>query len=345
MRNFKRNLSFALLLSLTVIILLFLISFLKEGREIFNVKLNYKYILYAFLLLISIWIFEVLRLKILLKFFNIKLSSLYLLYTYLLSYFFSTITPMGIGGFIAKVYLISKKRNFEVGNIISILTFLYLFNMFIYLIISIVLIFFIKNLTISFKFGERLILFLIIFIFLLSFVIFLITIKPEVFRQIAHKILNLFKKIVQEKREKIEKLIDDNFSRFVDGMRRVKNLNLKIIPIFLLTILSFIFLNSLSYFLIRSLGVHVNFYNPFLLQFIYHFFAGWSITPGGSGITEAIYSTLFLTQVELPKILPLVILFKFFTYYIYIIIGGILTFKEIKEFLEIKKIYEEGRSY
>ncbi|MCX8095269.1 MAG: flippase-like domain-containing protein [Caldisericia bacterium] len=345
MRNFKKNLIIALILSLGVIIFIFIISFFKEGGEIFKVKLDFRFILISSLILISIWIFEVLRLKIIFNFQNIKLSFFYLLYTHLVSYFFSTITPMGIGGFAAKVYLISKKRNFEIGNIVSIFTFLYLFNMFIYLVFSFILLFFIKNFSLNFKFGTRLIFFFVIFIFLLSFLIFLIIIKPELFRRLSHKILNLFKKLNMEKRKRIEKIIDENYFRFIEGMRSIRYLKFKLIPIAILTFLSFIFLNSLSFFLINSLKVKISFYNSFLLQFIYHFFAGWSITPGGSGISEALYSALFVTQIGLSKILPLTILFKLFTFYIYILIGGILTFRELKSFLEINKIYEERRNY
>lgn len=244
-----------------------------------------------------------------------------------------------------KYILYLKKRNFEIGNIVSIFTFLYLFNMFIYLVISIFLLFFFKNISIGYNFGKRLILFFIIFIFLLSLILFLITMKPEVFRNLSHKILNLFKKLQDEKRKKIEKIIDDNYLKFIEGMRRVRYLKFKIVPVLILTILSFITLNSLSYFLIRSLGIEIIFYNAFLLQFIYHFFAGWSVTPGGSGITETLYSSLFLTQVGLSKILSLTLLFKFFTYYIYILIGGILTFKELSSFIEIEKIYEQKGYY
>lgn len=345
MKKFKRNLTIALFLSLSVIFILLLISFLKEGKEIFKIKLNTQFILLSIFIVILIWIFEVLRLKIIFNYLNINLSFFYLLYTHLVGYFFSTITPMGIGGFMAKVYLISKKRNFEIGNIVSIFTFLYLFNMFIYLIISILLLFFFKNISIDYNFGERLILSFITFIFLLSFLIFLITIKPEFFRKLSFKILNLFKKLQKDKREKIGKIIDDNYLRFIEGMKTIKNLKFKIVPILILTVLSFITLNSLSYFLIKSLGIEINFYNAFLLQFIYHFFAGWSVTPGGSGITEALYSSLFLTQVELSKIFSLTLLFKIFTYYIYILIGGILTFKELSSFLEINKIYEQKGNY
>lgn len=345
MRNFKKNLVIALFLSLSVIFIILLFSFLKEGKEIFKVKLNTQFILFSIFIVLLLWIFEVLRLKIIFNYLNINISYLYLLYTHLVGYFFSTITPMGVGGFMAKVYLVSKKRNFEIGNIVSIFTFLYLFNMFIYLLISIILLFFFKNISMNYNFGEKLILSFVIFIFLLSFLIFLITIKPEFFRKLSFKILNLFKKLQEDKRERIGKIIDDNYLRFIQGMKTIKNLKFKIVPILILTVLSFITLNSLSYFLIKSLGIDISFYNAFLLQFIYHFFAGWSVTPGGSGITEALYTSLFLTQVGLSKIVSLTLLFKFFTYYIYILIGGILTFKGLSSFLEINKIYEQKENY
>lgn len=112
MKKFKRNLTIALFLSLSVIFILLLISFLREGKEIFKIKLNTQFILLSIFIVILIWIFEVLRLKIIFNYLNINLSFFYLLYTHLVGYFFSTITPMGIGGFMAKVYLISKKKKF-----------------------------------------------------------------------------------------------------------------------------------------------------------------------------------------------------------------------------------------
>jgi uncharacterized protein (TIRG00374 family) len=125
-------------------------------------------------------------------------------------------------------------------------------------------------------------------------------------------------------------------------MKNIRKLKFKILPIVFLTTLSFFILNSLSYFLLKSLNVNSSFLKSFLLQFIYHFFSGWSVTPGGSGISEAIYSSLFINEVTLSKITYLLILFKFFTYYIYIFIGGVLTFKELKSFLDINKIYEKS---
>jgi len=59
-----------------------------------------------------------------------------------------------------------------------------------------------------------------------------------------------------------------------------------------------------------------------------------AFTPGGSGISEALYSSLFLNLVGLSNLTVLTFLFKFFTYYIYILIGGILSVNEVKK-LEI----------
>jgi uncharacterized protein (TIRG00374 family) len=342
MKNFKKNLIYSIILSLGVIILIFLFSFFKEGISIFKIKINYFYIFISSLIVLSIWFFEVIRLKIILNFFDIKIGYFYLLYIHLIGYFFSAITPLGTGGFAAKVYLISKKKNFEIGNIVSILTFMYLLNMFIYLFFSIFLIFSFRNLRETLNLKDRLIFFIIIFILLLSLLIFIILVLPEIFRKLSHKILSLFKKLSEEKRENIAKIINLNFERFVNGMKNIRKLKFKILPIVFLTTLSFFILNSLSYFLLKSLNVNSSFLKSFLLQFIYHFFSGWSVTPGGSGISEAIYSSLFINEVTLSKITYLLILFKFFTYYVYIFIGGVLTFKELKSFLDINKIYEKS---
>ncbi len=342
MKNFKKNLILSIILSILVIIFVFLVSFFKEGFSLTKFNLNYLYLYISFLITLLIWLFEIIKLKIFLNFFEINLSFFYLLYTHLIGMFFSTITPLGVGGFATKVYLISKKKNFEIGNIVSIFTFMYLINMFIYLFFSIILIFKFETLRETYALKDRLIFFIILFILLLSLLIFFVTIKPELFKKLSFLILSLFKKLSEDKKEKISNIITINYERFVNGMKNVRKLRFKIIPIFILTILSFFTLNSLSYFLLKTLNINSSYFNSFLLQFIYHFFVGWSFTPGGSGISEAIYTSLFITEASFAKIPLLLILFKFFTYYIYIFIGGILTFKELKSFLEINVFYEKS---
>lgn len=342
MGNFKKSLSLGIILSIIAIILILLFSIYKEGSKVFEIKFDYRFLLIVFFITIIIQLIESLRIRIIFNEFNYKISFLKIVYIQFISIFFATITPFGSGGFASKVYLFSKRKNFDIGTISGALTILYLMSMFFLTLISIILVFFIKLRFDQLDFSKKIIYYVVLFIFLLLMIIFLIMIYPNYIKRIALKILNLFKNLSEDKKEKIVSIIDKNFIKFRDSIKKVKFFKFKIFTLFLLTLLYWMVLLSISPLLLLSIKEQNQILNSIVLQFIYHFFVGWAITPGGSGISEVIFTTLFSTIVDFSKLPTLIFLFRFFTYYLYIIFGGILSIKEIKELGDIKKIYEYG---
>jgi len=340
--SIKRNIINSLILSISVIIIIFIISIIRKGVSTLKFNFNFNYVLLAILIVFSLWIIEAIRYKILLNKFDYDIPFFTLIYFNIVSLFFATITPIGIGGFAMRVYLISKRKNFDIGEVSAIVTIIYILNMLFVLIFSFFTIFFLKNFEIKEEITKRIINSVIVFIIFLSIMIFIIILKPQIFRRMSFSILNLFKKISPEAKEKITQTIIKSYDRYREGLIKMKKLGLTILYLSIFTIIYYIILISISPVIIYSLNIKVSFFSASILQFIYHFFVGWAVTPGGSGISEAIYSSLFSTIIDISKLPTLIFLFKFFTFYIYIILGGILSIKEIKEFGDLKKIYEFG---
>lgn len=340
MKSLIKNIRNALILSIIVILIIFLITIYKNGIYSIKFHINFNFILILLPVIIFLWIVEAFRLKIVLNAFNYQIPFFSLIYIYLVSLFFSAITPLGAGGFAIKVYLISKRKDYDIGGISALITIIFVVNIVFSIIISIFSIFFLKRVDLRENFYQKLINTIILFILILSLLLFFLIINPEGIRKIAVKILNLFKKLEEGKKEKILNLINKNYERYKNTVLSMSKLKWKIIFLFLLTILYWIILLSISPILVFSLNIKTSFLNSAILQFIYHFFVGWAVTPGGSGISEAIYSTLFLNIVGLSNLPVLTFLFKFFTYYIYILIGGVLSINEIKKIGDIREIYE-----
>lgn len=342
MANFKKSLGLGIILSIITIILIFLFSIYKEGSKVLEIKLDYRFLLIVFFIIILIQLIESLKIKIILDEFNYKISFLKIVYIQFVSLFFATITPFGSGGFASKVYFFSKRKNFDIGTISGAITILYLINMFFSIFISIILIFFMKVRFDQFDFSKRVIYYVVLFILLLLLLIFFIMIYPNYIKSVALKILNLFKNLSEDKKEKIVSIIDKNYIKFRESIKKVRFFKFKIFTLFLLTLLYWMALLSISPLLLLSIKEQNQILNSIVLQFIYHFFVGWAITPGGSGISEVIFTFLFSTILNFSKLPTLIFLFRFFTFYLYIIFGGILSIKEIKELGDIKKIYEYG---
>ena len=341
MKSLTKNIRNALILSLIVILTIFLITIYKNGINSIKFDLNYNYILILIAVVIFLWVIETLRLKIILNTFDYQIPFLSLIYIHLISLFFSAITPFGLGGFAMKVYLISKRKSYDVGGVSALIAIIYVINIIFTIIISIFSIIFLKRSDLMEMFYGRLISSIVIFILILSLLVFFLIINHETIRNISIKILNLFKKLSEEKKEKILNTINKNYERYKNTILSMGKLKWKLIFLFLLTILYWVTLLSISPILIASLNIKTSFFNASILQFIYHFFVGWAFTPGGSGISEAIYSSLFLNLVGLSNLTVLTFLFKFFTYYIYILIGGILSVNEVKKIGDINKIYDQ----
>jgi len=92
---------------------------------------------------------------------------------------------------------------------------------------------------------------------------------------------------------------------------------------YLLTALSLIFNFFIAFLLLRGLGVDVDFYRATILQIILTYSLAFMPTPGASGLAEGSAYGLFKDLVPRSILGVYVVLWRFFTSYLGMIIGGI----------------------
>lgn len=269
---------------------------------------------YFLFLIIFFWIFSILfdawKLHILLKKLTNYAESFYFtLKIHLIGLFFNAITPFQTGGFPFQIHLLTKKK-VEVGNAMVSFMVKGLSNFLLaFLIVPFAIFVFRKNIFIL---PIVIILFVILIFFILIFNL------PEDFI--------LFRKI-EEKIKIFERFIE-NFKLFKSTWKSFIKMGRLVLTVFLLSILSFAFHIFMVPSIFYGLGVKVD---PLQAMFLHAIsliiFVGMP-TPGGSGITEAGGALLFATIAPKYILGIFVIVWRFFTYYLGSIVGGLIYLKE-----------------
>lgn len=123
-------------------------------------------------------------------------------------------------------------------------------------------------------------------------------------------------RILKEIRISKEKLLDF-----------LKNKKLFALAIILTTVVVYIPNYSIAYMILKGLGINVPYTETIFRQVFLLFAAFFFPTPGAEGIIEGGFSVLFYSSVPRYLIGMFTVLWRFVTYHLIVIIGGILTLK------------------
>ena len=270
--------------------------------------------LFFLLLILLFWIasilFDVWKLHLLLRKLTNYAENFYFTFKlHLIGLFFNAITPFQTGGFPFQIHILTKK-NVQVGNAMVSFMIKGLSNFLLaFLLVPFGILVFRKNIFI--------LPLVIILLFLLIFFILTFTLPHDFI---------IFKKL--EERFKIFEKLSHNFFLYKSAWKSfIKTGNL-LIFVFLFSLFSFVFHILMVPSIFYGLGVRVNFFQAMFLHAISLIIFVGMPTPGGSGITEAGGALLFATIAPKYILGIFVILWRFFTYYLGSILGGILYLKE-----------------
>ena len=270
--------------------------------------------IYFLFLIIIFWIssifFDILKLHILLKKLTNYAESLYFtLKIHLIGLFFNAITPFQTGGFPFQIHILTK-RNVSVPDAMVSFMIKGLSNFLLaFMLVPFAIFVFRKNIFIL---PIVIILFLLLIFFLLIFFL-------------PHDFI-IIKKI--EKKFKIFKKLTHNFALFKSTWKSFIKMGKLMFSVFILSILSFLFHILMTPSIFYALGVKVNPIQAMFLHTLSLVIFVAMPTPGGSGITEAGGALLFATIAPKYIVGVFVIIWRFFTYYLGSILGGIIYLKE-----------------
>lgn len=257
----------------------------------------------------------------------------------LTNYFLSAITPASTGGGPGQLYSLTR-RGVPLSGAVSV-TMINFFSTLLFFLLTYVLVFFLTNQGVFAK-GLT---YLVRFSFLLFFAAFLamtiMLINPKSLH-ILFRIFSFFTRIIWrkniEKRKLLLEKIEDQvvqlrfyLQHFFHKQKHTLFLS------FLLTVMIYVNKYLMAYVILKGLGLNINFLQVMYLQIIQFFIIYFSPTPGASGIAEV--SSVSLMSTLIPKgYLPVfAILWRIFSNYLGVALGGWVTLKDLNEHFKEKQ--------
>lgn len=333
---------FALFLAYSVAILLTIIL-LTAGPATWRAveQMRPRYLVYALLLFVLTQYWEVQRLRILTRAMGTRITFAYALKAVLAYNFLASITPTLSGGEPLMIYMLKEKK-VGVGKGTAIVAIRGILQLALIAVAGPLIIFF------HYEFlpttGHKIVFDIVAVCFLLA-IIFLIYAfqQPQKTENVLEKIFHLLDRIPYFQRhssswiKRVEDWIEElNYSlKFFISQRKSS--------IFLAFIYTIIFLVTnylIVYFLLLGLNFPISVGKVIMVQIVLYFILYFSPTPGGSGIAEGGFYMLFFPMVPKHILGILVILWRLFTTYIGVFLGGLVIMKKLS-LEQVEKFAEE----
>jgi len=238
--------------------------------------------------------------------------------------FLSAVTPFQAGGAPLQIYVLNK-AGLKVSSALLLLLFralFYLTGMLIFL--PFIMPFFRTEYSgKSMQILSRYSIFAYLFLFSL---LFLVLFMPKFLKKMIYSLT--FRKRKKTRMTgimfRILREIKRSRYRLFDF---IKNKKLYALGIIITTIIVYIPNYSIAYFILKGLSINVPYFDTIFRQVFLLFAAFFFPTPGAEGIIEGGFAVLFYSSVPQYLIGMFAILWRFVTYHLVVIVGGILTLR------------------
>lgn len=334
---------FALFLAYSVAILL-AIMFLTAGPATWGAigQIQPRYLFYALILFALMQYWEVQRLRLLTRAMGTKITFAYALKAVLAYNFLASITPTLSGGEPLMIYML-KEKEVGVGQGTAIVAIRGILQLVLIAVAGPLIIFFHHEFLPTT--GQKIVFDTVAVCFLLAIIFLIYAFKqPQKTENKLEKIFHILDRIPYFKRhssnwiKKVEDWIEElNYSlKFFISQRKSS--------IFIAFIYTIIFLGtnySIAYFLLLGLNFPISVVKVIMVQIVLYFILYFSPTPGGSGIAEGGFYMLFFPIVPKHILGLLIILWRLFTTYLGVFLGGLIIMKmfgleQVEKFAEEK---------
>ena len=248
--------------------------------------------------------------------------------------FFAGITPGSLGGETFEIFYL-KETGISYGKASNIAVqkfILYQISLIIVNFIAVILNLFTHIVPDTSLVGSSVTLNFIINIVILLF-LFLITYN----KKFNHFIMNhglsfLYKIRIVKDLKKTQKSLDSYLDNFEDGTEKLKKDKKLFIKLVVINVMSLVALIIAAAPIARSLGINnINIINLFILATYAKMMCLLIVTPGNSGAAEYCFIYLFTGLLVEEDIMAYMLIWRFVTYYIPLIVGGVLAIMWGKE--------------
>jgi len=306
-------------------------------------RIRLGYLLLALGLLGLANLFDMLQLRILAKALGVKLTWRYAAKSMYMYYFISNITPTATGGEPLMIYMLSQK-GLRVGKA-SVLVVVRGFLQIVLIAVTGPLVIYFHRDLVN-EAGLKLVFdYALVILSILGTLLVCALVWPKKVEKIS---IQLIEKLVSrfggrfrsganviERRIKIwVKDFIFNLKKFFTRQRR------SVLQAGMLTIASWLSYNMIAFVVLKGLNYPLHLGKVFMVEIVVYFLLYFSPTPGGSGIAEGGFYLLFAPLVPQYLLGIFVILWRFFTSYLLVLVGGLITIKTmgIDQLEKIKRL-------
>ncbi|MBI5787690.1 MAG: flippase-like domain-containing protein [Candidatus Schekmanbacteria bacterium] len=324
----KRIIFFCVYSTLILLLILLGTGGAKTCRALEEMRLTY--LLLACLLAFIMTLVDALRLQVLTNALSTPVSFFYNYKTLLAYYFLSAITPTASGGEPLMIYML-KEKGVGVGKGTAIVVIRGILVIFFIALTGPLIIYTQQDLLANsillyaFKIVAGI---LLVLITSLVYALY----NPKHMEYLLEKGLHLLDKIPYFKKHSphIVKKLDDWIEELNFSLKYfIRKKKMSLFWAAVLTVLFLLCNYSLAYVILKGLNADISLVRVLMLQVVLYFLLYFSPTPGGSGVAEGGFYMLFGPHVPQHILGILIILWRFFTTYLWVILGGLVIMKTL----------------
>lgn len=253
--------------------------------------------------------------------------------------FLGAVTPFQSGGIPLQVYIL-KREGFNIGEGTAVILFRAVLGLGVVFVALPGIISYYHIISTA-QVLKSILNYLFFFYLIAIILLLLILFKTEVVRKVLHKFGDFLRKIKIIKSDRPRKFVDRTLNE-VSNFKKSMGLFFKVgkwktLLSFLLTIISMGIYFLIAPCLLYGLGVPVPIVKAAILQLVLTYLLVFIPTPGASGIAELGGFSIFALICPKELLGVYVLLWRFFTFYISVIIGGFVLIRMVG-FEKLKKI-------
>jgi uncharacterized protein (TIRG00374 family) len=241
--------------------------------------------------------------------------------------FLAAVTPFQTGGLPVQLYLLKRDGiSYGKGTLIILLRAIFFSIMMLILFLILFPIFTKEYNTISIKILSK---YSLIVYPIIVLIMTVALIKPDIIKHFMYRLT-----LVKGRRNKATRIVFKLFKELKemkDGFWYfVKNRKMLSLISFFLTFIAYVPFFFIAPLLLKGVGLDVSFVQIVFLQLAVFLFTFFSPTPGATGVCEGIFAIMFKEIVKKSLLGVFTILWRFFTFYLSAIVGGIMTLDVLK---------------
>lgn len=322
----SKKFNFILLLLFTALVLYFSLKDNFSDVMSYIIKMNPIWFIIAFLLMVVYWLFKAIITREYVKNYKSDYTLVNSFRLQLETMFFNGVTPFSTGGGPFQILSLKKDgvRVSQGANVMVVTSFLHQTSLATFMMISVLANHFLTLFAKSNLIRNLSLLGFIICIIFMGFLL-LIMFNRNFNKAIARNVIKLLNKahIVKNKDEMIKKWYA-YIESISEGSTIIKKDKQKFLKCYIYGLIAMLAYISVTYAVAKGMGLNIELYKVIIATSYVQMIGMFVPIPGGTGGLELAFTNLYANFISGSLISSLMLVWRFITYYLGIVLGGIV---------------------